>query len=136
MAKLTLDLPTMYGDHHVTEVRRILLEMTGVNDVYASSCFHVAEVTYDPSQIATDAIMAQLEKAGYLGDLGMPAEAGEFVLAPTGGPEYLRHTVAYQQTGRVIGFAQNVAVSGRALWPCPGTESMKSKEMSDGEENS
>ena len=134
MQKLTLDLPTMYGDHHVTEVRRILLEMPGVENVNASSCFQFAEVTYDPDRLDAVTITAMLEKAGYIGDLDVPFETGVVADSQVGGPAFLRHTVAYQQTGPVIGFAQNVAYTGRALWPCPGTGTMKSKEMSDGEE--
>ena len=41
MKTLSLELPAMYGDHHVIEVRRILLEIDGVKDVYASSSFQV-----------------------------------------------------------------------------------------------
>jgi len=134
MEKLTLDLPAMYGDHHVSEVRRILFEVPGVVDVYASSCFRVAEVTYDPAKTNADAITSRLEKAGYLGDLAMPLETGEAAVASDGKAVYFRHTIAYQQTGRVVGFAQNVAYTGRALWPCPGMETIKIKELEDGEE--
>lgn len=134
MEKLTLNLPGMYGDHHVTEVRRILLEMPGIEDVYASSCFQVAEVTYDPSRIDADAITALLDNAGYLGDLVLPLETGQAPNSPDMSDVFFRHTVAYQQTGRVIGFAQNVAYTGRALWPCPGMETMKTKEGRDGKE--
>ena len=31
MNTLSLDLPSMYGDHHVTEVRHLLLELPGVD---------------------------------------------------------------------------------------------------------
>ncbi len=118
MERLTLDLPAMYGDHHVTEVRRILLELAGVQEVYASSCFQVVEVTYDPSQTDVEAIRARLEEAGYLGDLPVPAEiVSTSVSSPA---RNSRHTAAYQQTGRAISFAQNVGHVGRALWPCPG----------------
>ena len=50
MEKITVDLPTMYGDHHVTDVRRILLALPGVEDVYASSAFRLVEVTFDPTK--------------------------------------------------------------------------------------
>ena len=62
----------MYGDHHVIEVRRLLLELPGVQDVYASSAFQVVEVTYDPAQLDAGAITARLDEAGYLGDLLVP----------------------------------------------------------------
>ena len=136
MEKLTLNLPGMYGDHHVIEVRRILLEMPGVEEVYASSCFQVVEVTYDPSRVEADAITSRLDQAGYLGDLAAPFESGVAVVAPEerASAPYFRHTVVYQQTGRVIGFVQNVGDTGRALWPCPGMETLKIKEVRDGEE--
>jgi copper chaperone CopZ len=118
METFTLELPAMYGDHHVTEVRRLLLAMPGVQDVYASSCFQVVKITYDPKQTTTDAITAQLDKAGYLGDLALPAEAAQ--PAPSVAERVTRHTVDYQQTGRVVGFAQNTPYTGRPLWPCPG----------------
>ena len=133
MEELTLDLPAMYGDHHVSEVRRILLEMPGVEDVYASSCFQVVQVKYDSARIDADAITARLGKAGYLGDLAAPLETGEAPVLPDTGAAYFRHTIAYKQTGRVIGFAQNVSHTGRALWPCPGMETMETTEGRDGE---
>ncbi len=134
MEKLTLDLPGMYGDHHVTEVRKILLELPGVVEVYASSCFHVAEVTFDPTLMTAEVVTARMEGAGYIKDMSMPLESGDSPLTPDTSAIFFRHTVAYQQTGRTVGFAQNVAYTGRALWPCPGMETMKTKEGRDGEE--
>ena len=56
MEKITISAPAMYGDHHVVEVRRILLETPGVEDVYASSCFQAVEVTFDPTRVSIDEI--------------------------------------------------------------------------------
>ena len=77
MDTLTLELQKMYGDHHVVEVRRILLELPGVEDVYASSSFRIVEVTYDPGKVNPEQIKASLEEAGYFGELPLPAESGE-----------------------------------------------------------
>jgi copper chaperone CopZ len=134
MERLTLDLPAMYGDHHVIEVRRILMEMPGVEAVYASSSFQRAEVSYDPARIDADVIKARLDRAGYLGGLLAPLETGEIAGSPEERSAAYRHTIAYPQTGRVIGFAQNVSYTGRALWPCPGMETSRTKEWIDGEE--
>ena len=134
MQKFTLDLPAMYGDHHVSEVRRILLELPGVADVYASSCFQVAEVTYDPARVDAGVITARLDQAGYLGGLAAPRETGEATNSPDRSKAFFRHTTAYQQTGRIIGFAQTVGYTGRALWPCPGMEPARNKEFINGEE--
>ena len=45
METKSFEAPALYGDHHVSEVRRILLELTGVNEVYvSSSAFQIIEV--------------------------------------------------------------------------------------------
>lgn len=119
MEKLTLEIPAMYGDHHVVEVRRLLLEMPGVEDVYASSAFRVVEVTYDPSKVNDLEIKVKLDNAGYLGEWSVITEPG--VAAPKNGKErFYRHTTVYEQTRLVVGFAQQVSEAARPLWPCPG----------------
>lgn len=126
METLTLEMPIMYGDHHVIEVRRILLAIPGVKDVYASSAFQVTEVTYDPAETTPEEIKAKLEEAGYLGELPIPVEAGK--AAYEGGKigePFMRHTEAFEQAKKVVGFKQQVSYSGRALWPCPGMEPIK-----------
>ena len=128
MDTLTLDVQKMYGDHHVLEVRRILLELPGVEDVYASSSFHVVEVTYDPGKINSEQIKTVLEEAGYLGELPMPAETGEAAYGRGNGNSYFRHTMVYENTRQVVSFAQNVDYSGRPLWPCPGMGLIKSNK--------
>lgn len=120
MQKKTYELPTMYADHHVIEVRRILLEMPGVEDVYASSAFQALEVSFDPDVLPESQITEVLEEAGYLGDLAVTVEAGEPATSKNGNEVYFRHTEVYEQTKDTIGFAQNVSYSGRPLWPCPG----------------
>lgn len=132
MAKLTLELPTLYGDHHVTEVRRLLLEMPGVEEVYASSAFQVVEVTYDPAKVNDLEIQVRLDAAGYLGEWSIPAEVG---VAPYGRGEdrsAFRHTAVYETTRQVVSFARAVptvsASSGRPLWTCPGMGVIKKME--------
>jgi len=49
MEKFVINLPAMYGDHHVTEVRRILMGLPGVSSVFASSAFKSAEISFDPA---------------------------------------------------------------------------------------
>lgn len=120
MQTLSFSLPAMYGDHHVAEVRRLLLALPGVEDVYASSAFQAAEVTFDPARLAPDAIESVLGEAGYLGDLVVPVESGKPVTESNGSAKYFRHTAVYTQTGRSVGFGQTVANEGRPLWPCPG----------------
>jgi copper chaperone CopZ len=120
MKTITIEVPTMYGDHHVIEVRKILLELSGVEDIYASSGFHIVEVTFDEGKIDEGEIAAVLEEAGYLGELEVPVELGTSAERENGQKPYFRHTAAYEQTNQVVSFTQAVPYTGRPLWPCPG----------------
>lgn len=121
MEKYTLDLPTMYGDHHVLEVRRILLEIPGIEDVYASSAFRAVEVIYDPAKVTPEAFITKLDQHGYAGDLEVPVELSTAAVQGNGGKKpFFRHTATYETTRTVVSFAQRVNYEGRPLWPCPG----------------
>lgn len=125
MTVLTLELPAMYGDHHVVEVRRLLLGLDGVEEVYASSGFRAAEITYNSKQVKKAEITAKLEEAGYLGELPIPKETDVPANEANGDGSFFRHTEAYAQTSHVVSFGQEVGVGGRALWPCPGMEPIR-----------
>jgi copper chaperone CopZ len=118
----------MYGDHHVTEVRRLLLNLPGVTEVYASSGFRAAEITYNQKQIKKDQITAKLEEAGYIGELPIPKETDIPANESNGDGAFFRHTEAYAQTGKTVSFGQNIGYEGRALWPCPGMEPIRGIE--------
>ncbi|NOZ73554.1 MAG: heavy-metal-associated domain-containing protein [Chloroflexi bacterium] len=120
MTQATISVPAMYGDHHVLEVRRILLALPGVQDVEASSAFHVVEVTYDPEKLSEDDIQAALGEYGYLDELPTPTETGVAVTESDGQDTYFRYTAAYAQTKEMVGFEQRVTPSVRPLWSCPG----------------
>lgn len=124
METKTFKAPALYGDHHVSEVRRILSEMTGVSDVYASSAFQIIEVTFDPKKVKAGQITARLEEAGYLGDVPMLMETGVAVERKEG-DESFRHTAVYETIKGTVSFAQRVNYSGRPLWPCPGLGPVK-----------
>jgi copper chaperone CopZ len=131
METLTFELPTMYGDHHVLEVRRLLLEMPGVEDVYASSGFHIVEVMYDPAKVTPDEIHARLKEAGYEGELPTPVEAGAATYLEKGDRSFFRHTTVNENVRQVIGFTQYVSYYGRPLWPCPGMGSIQTKALKE-----
>ena len=122
MQKVSINVPAIYGDHHVLEVRSILLAMPGIEEVNASSCFHTIEVSYDPTKLSADQIEAGLGEAGYLEELAVPMETGEAVSqdAKRDKEIFFRHTTAYEQTKQMVSFGQNVGHAGRPLWPCPG----------------
>lgn len=127
METRTFEAPALYGDHHVTEVRRILQGLTGVNEVYASSAFQVIEVKFDPKKISAEEITKQLENAGYLGELPMIPETGVPVEKKEG-DNIFRHTAVYETVKDTVAFAQSVHYTGRPLWPCPGLGPVKSND--------
>ena len=119
MANMTVELPMMYGDHHVMEVRKLLLALAGVENVYASSCFHVVEIDYDSAAANEDIIKDVLAKSGYLGELPLPVESGAAADERNGDPVYFRHTAVIEQAGPTVSFNQKLPYRGRPLWPCP-----------------
>jgi copper chaperone CopZ len=119
MTSVTIDVPVMYADHHVVEVRRILFEIPGVETVDASSAFQIVKIEYDPEKTSEDVLKQTLDKNGYLGDLQVPLESGKPAVG-SDGDTYFRHTAASKNTGTVISFGQEIAASVRPLWPCPG----------------
>ena len=130
MEKTDIAVPAMYGDHHVLEVRRILLAMPGIEDVYASSSFHTVQVSYDPAKVSVEEVKSKLDEAGYLDELPVPAETATPVNEANGKDKaFFRHTSAYEQGRQVISFEQNVSYMGRPLWSCPGIGVIKASEM-------
>ena len=131
METITYELPAMYGDHHVIEVRKILGEIPGVEDIYASSAFQVVEVKFDPEKVSEEQIEKKLDEAGYLGELELPVEADAATyLEEDRSESFFRHTEVFETSKQVVSFAQNVNYSGRPLWNCPGIGVIKS-EMED-----
>jgi hypothetical protein len=111
------DLPTMFGDHHVREVRRILLDLPGIDDIYASSSFQFLQLDYDEDKVKEEEIIAALEQAGYLGGFAIPQETN--LPATETDEKVFRHTEAFSQTKKVS-FHRETPYAGRPLWPCPG----------------
>jgi copper chaperone CopZ len=133
MAHLSLELPSMYGDHHVLEVRRILLGFNGVKEVYASSAFQVVEVDYDGRKTTKKTLIAALEDAGYTSDFNIPEE--QSIPAHEGKETaYFRHTEASENTGNTVSFEQAVRVQRSPLWPCPGMGPIKTNILEVDEE--
>ncbi|MDL1912878.1 heavy-metal-associated domain-containing protein [Chloroflexi bacterium CFX6] len=128
METKTFETPALYADHHVTEVRRILLELEGVVDVYASSAFQTIEVTYDESRINDLQIAMKLDEAGYLGEWTVPIEMGTAPEQGDGQKPFFRHTATYETIKHTVTFAQRVSYQGRPLWHCPGIGTLKVEE--------
>lgn len=124
----TFDVPNLYGDHHVLEVRRLMLEIQGVKDVYASSAFRTLEVSFDEAQTSAEELQMKLEAAGYLGEWAMPVEIGATPMNAGGPRAFFRHSESYEATRQVVSFAQVVKDTSRPLWPCPGFGLIKKME--------
>jgi copper chaperone CopZ len=127
METITIDVPRMYGDHHVAEVRRILLAMPGVEDVYASSAFHVARARIDPAKVSESDLRTRLDEAGYLGELQIATEEWKSGTPKDTEDNPFRHTAASEQM-MGLGFGQVIEATGRSLWPCPGMGPVKAME--------
>ncbi len=128
METTTFDLNMMYGDHHVIEVRKLISSISGVEEIYASSCFQVLEVSFDESKVDAGTIEEELKKAGYFGEMTFPVEAGTGSTASNGKKPFFRHTAALEQVGGGVSFAQKAPYEGRPLWPCPGVGALKDDE--------
>ncbi len=65
MKNLIVDVPGMYGDHHVLRLRQVLLDLQGVSDVSASAAQRKVAVRFDEATIGPDAIRDAIICAGY-----------------------------------------------------------------------
>jgi copper chaperone CopZ len=129
MKAITYDVPSLFGDHHVTEVRNLLLAIPGVNEVYASSSFQIVEVSYDPEIVNDLQIAMKLDEKGYLGEWSLPSEVGAVIDNESGSEVFTRHTAVYEHTRQVVSFSQKVETAGRPLWNCPGMGVMSTEKL-------
>jgi hypothetical protein len=126
---ITFDTPALYGDHHVLEIRRLLLEHRGVEEVYASSAFRIVEVTFEDAKVSETELTQILGEAGYLGEWMLPQEQSTpAYLQGDRVPAYFRHTEVFETSRQVVSFAQQVSYTGRPLWTCPGFGVIKKME--------
>ncbi len=124
MQTSTFNTPALYGDHHVTEVRRLLFEVPGVTDVYASSAFRAVQITFDEAQTSHEALAKVLDAARYLGEIPMLTETGIAAQEDS----IFRHTATYATVKKTVSFAQKTPYSGRPLWNCPGMGVIRSMD--------
>lgn len=129
MKQVTFEMPMLYSDHHVVEVRKLLFEIPGVEEVYASSAFHVVEITYDPTKVNDLELQIKLDQAGYLGEWTFLTEMGKAIENKGEFDTFSRHTTVYESTRKVIGFAQKMDSQQRPLWNCPGIGILSTKDL-------
>jgi copper chaperone CopZ len=112
MTSVMIVVPAMYADHHVVEVRRILCDVAGVRDVYASSAFGVVEVDFDAEDTSAEALERLLDEAGYLSELPVPVESGEPPTDRTAmAGQYRRHAAADAPSGSTVAFRQELGAA-------------------------
>jgi copper chaperone CopZ len=129
MTSVAIDVPAMYADHHVIEVRRVLFDVPGVTAVYASSAFGVVEIDFDAGRTTTEALEQRLNEAGYLSDLPVPMELGEAATGRTAaGEKYRRYTTTRPGSGSAVAFRQDLATAASAS-PCTGEGPSELKEQ-------
>ena len=65
MERVTFSIPEMWADHHVLAVRGALGQVSGVEEVNASSLYKDVLIKYDPATVTPDALANTLVVAGY-----------------------------------------------------------------------
>lgn len=73
MNTLVVEVPAMYGDHHVLRVRQALLGIKGVDEVMASAARRRVVVKFDETVTSPESIGTALAEAGYTPDAIIPA---------------------------------------------------------------
>ena len=62
---VVVDVPAMYGDHHVLRVRQALLGIKGVSEVVASAATRSVAVQFDQAATSLENVREALISAGY-----------------------------------------------------------------------
>jgi hypothetical protein len=65
MENIILDVPLMYGDHHILKIRDALADLEGIEELYASSAWKQLMISFDPKKIKQADIEQTLVDAGY-----------------------------------------------------------------------
>jgi len=126
METIQMEAPALYGDHHVSEVRRVLFAVEGVREVYASSAFHIIEITFEPEKVSAGQLEELLRGMGYLDELPVPMEA--IPMSASGNGKHAFRQTAFLESSRQVGFLQPSPTQQRAVWPCPGFGLLKMDE--------
>ncbi len=116
MKTVMFNTPAMYGDHHVTEVRKQLLALPGVKEIYASSAFRVVEVTFEENQVSQEDIQARLGDLGCLSELPVVVESGVAEQRSSNGA--FRQTISYGNLKKTVSFQQRVVNQGHPMRSC------------------
>jgi copper chaperone CopZ len=117
MEKINLNIPIMYGDHHVLAVKNLLGALPGVENVYASSAFKHVVVTFDPAKTSQAGIVQVLTENGYAPGVEMPTPVWKPMQQE--GPRFVIASGLAQMTSFTVPAMPTGAGDPR---PCPGFE--------------
>jgi len=117
MKTVMFSTPAMYGDHHVTEVRKQLLALPGVREIYASSAFRVVEVTFEENQVSQEVMQVKLSDLGCLSELPVVVESGVAEQRSSSNGA-VRQTISYVNMKKTVSFQQRVVNQGHPLRSC------------------
>ena len=65
MNRILLNIPRLYGDHHVAPIQQALANRPGIVDVLASPAHRQIRVDFAPEEVSHEQILAWLTAAGY-----------------------------------------------------------------------
>lgn len=119
MDKVTLNVPGMYGDHHVLAVRDILGKLPGVENIFATSAFKQVVVTFDPAKAKPADFESALSAEGYMDELQWPEVTDAIKAQKHGGSQFV---VASGIAESVRFEAPPVNWGSGGPRPCPGFE--------------
>ena len=119
MEKVTIDVPGMYGDHHVLAVRDLLGKLPGVENIFATSAFKQVVVTFDPAKSKPADFENALKAEGYMESERWPAITDAVKGQRHGGSQFV---VASGMAEMVRFEAPPVNWGAGGPRPCPGFE--------------
>jgi len=119
MEKVTLNVPGMYGDHHVLAVRDLLGKLPGVENIFATSAFKQVVVTFDPAKSKLADFEKVLKAEGYMESEARPDITDTIKAQRHGGSQFVVAS-GIAETVRFEAPPVNWGAGGPR--PCPGFE--------------
>jgi copper chaperone CopZ len=119
MEKVTLNVPGMYGDHHVLAVRDLLGKLPGVENIFATSAFKQVVVTFDPTKSKPADFEKVLKAEGYMESEARPDITDTIKAQRHGGSQFVVAS-GIAETVRFEAPPVNWGAGGPR--PCPGFE--------------
>jgi len=98
MERIALNVPALFADHHVKNVRKALLALPGIENVIASAMYRDVSVDFDPSKVSAAEIRRAVEAAGY--PIGVEPQFGDVIESKHDGSPW--YTIQRRRTTTVM----------------------------------